>query len=371
MNSGALMKMRSMKAIVSILAYSILCSTAFGLSSVYFRNKIPGQVGGVDAPLFDDRGVPLEGPGYVAQLYVWRTGDGFQPVGSPVTLATNGYFYGDLVLVPFVGGCAGSYPRRCAGRLSPSGVQHEPRRSRLDSPHGHYTVCGYVHLPRRRSHQFGDALLPGRRAVMTGKESVRKQFEECINTADRSSANRMRIFAAITTASRSHPSPASSAFTLIELLVVIAIIAILAALLLPGLRAAREKALGVQCLGQIKQFSFAWNIYAEDHEERIPPNCLRTEMIKPGPAMTFVFADEREDTIQDGTFQVDMWNEPPFLCSSPLSSHHRAGTLSFADGHAELKKWIDPITRLPVRQQTFFRPHPDITWLRQRTTGWK
>jgi len=99
--------------------------------------------------------------------------------------------------------------------------------------------------------------------------------------------------------------------------------------------------------------------------------CLRTEMIRPGPVMTFVFIDEREDSIQDGTFAVDMWNEPPFLFSSPRSSHHRAGTLSFADGHAELKKWIDPITRLPVRQQTFFRPNPDITWLRQRTTGWK
>ena len=94
-------------------------------------------------------------------------------------------------------------------------------------------------------------------------------------------------------------------------------------------------------------------------------------MISPGPAMTFVFVDEREDTIHDGAFQVDMWNEPPFLPSSPRSSHHGAGTLSFADGHAELKKWLDPITRLPVRQQTFFRPNPDITWLREHTTGRK
>src|SRR6266516_3579435 len=47
-------------------------------------------------------------------------------------------------------------------------------------------------------------------------------------------------------------------------------------------------------------------------------------MISPGPAMTFVFVDEREDTIHDGAFQVDMWNEPPFLPSSPRSSHHGA-----------------------------------------------
>jgi len=257
-------------------------------------------------------------------------------------------------------------------------------------------------------------------------------------------------------------------FTLIELLVVIAIIAILAALLLPALRAAKEQAQGVQCLGQIKQFIYAWNMYADDHDERIPPNygsggpaqidtntwvrgwldndfaanwpdntntiylqesliapylnrsvpvwrCpgdksssrygiadrnatvrlprvrsysmneyinshvqeswsnfrvfrRRTDMIRPGPAMTFVFIDEREDTIQDACFSVDMSNEPPPLLSSPRSSHHGAGTLSFADGHAELKKWLDPITRLPVRQQTFFRPNPESLFCRSGST---
>jgi len=96
---------------------------------------------------------------------------------------------------------------------------------------------------------------------------------------------------------------------------------------------------------------------------------LRSDMIRPGPAMTFVFIDEREDSINDCRFSVDMYNEPPYLYSVPRSSHHGAGTLSFADGHAELKKWVDPITRLPVRQQSSFRPNPDITWIRQRTTG--
>ena len=66
-----------------------------------------------------------------------------------------------------------------------------------------------------------------------------------------------------------------------------------------------------------------------------------------------------------------MYGEPPMLGSVPRSSHHGAGTLSFADGHAELKKWRDPITLLPVRQQIFFRPNSDITWLRERTTGRK
>jgi prepilin-type processing-associated H-X9-DG protein len=95
----------------------------------------------------------------------------------------------------------------------------------------------------------------------------------------------------------------------------------------------------------------------------------RTDMINPGPAMTFVFIDEREDSLQDCYFIVDMYNEPPIMGSVPRSSHAGAGTLGFADGHAELRKWMDPITLLPVRQMKFFRPNADVTWLRERTTG--
>jgi prepilin-type processing-associated H-X9-DG protein len=39
----------------------------------------------------------------------------------------------------------------------------------------------------------------------------------------------------------------------------------------------------------------------------------------------------------------------------PASYHNGAGGLSFVDGHAEIKRWLDPRTAPPIRK--------DSTWL--------
>ncbi len=105
------------------------------------------------------------------------------------------------------------------------------------------------------------------------------------------------------------------------------------------------------------------------------------DLVDPGASRTSLFWDQREDTINTGSFGIDMtgWPNSPQLTQwvddLPGAYHGRAGGLSFADGHAELRRWRDPRTIPPIQKAKARGPftdrqpnNPDLTWLQERTT---
>jgi prepilin-type N-terminal cleavage/methylation domain-containing protein/prepilin-type processing-associated H-X9-DG protein len=102
-----------------------------------------------------------------------------------------------------------------------------------------------------------------------------------------------------------------------------------------------------------------------------------SDVLDPGPSRTLLFWDEREDTINFGNFFVDMTGFPDrptltqFSGDLPASYHNGAGGLSFVDGHAEIKRWLDPRTNPPMGTATNAGTCPnnkDIIWLQERGT---
>jgi prepilin-type N-terminal cleavage/methylation domain-containing protein/prepilin-type processing-associated H-X9-DG protein len=92
------------------------------------------------------------------------------------------------------------------------------------------------------------------------------------------------------------------------------------------------------------------------------------------PATTFVFIDEHPDTINDGFF-VNTLDDYKWG-NLPGSYHNGAASLSFADGHTELHRWVvggETGTIRPARKGgvggTFDAvPRTDFQWLKDRTS---
>ncbi len=93
----------------------------------------------------------------------------------------------------------------------------------------------------------------------------------------------------------------------------------------------------------------------------------------PGPSDSWVFSDEHPDSVDDALFYTSSYPTTPFI-ELPGNQHGGACGISFADGRAEMHRWVDAV--MTARQNvtyTLVQRVPcsltdrDMLWLAQRT----
>jgi prepilin-type N-terminal cleavage/methylation domain-containing protein/prepilin-type processing-associated H-X9-DG protein len=99
------------------------------------------------------------------------------------------------------------------------------------------------------------------------------------------------------------------------------------------------------------------------------------------PSYVFVFLDMREDTVNWSNFMSDMSGYTPndptqysWTTDLPGMYHNRAAGFSFADGHCEMKKWLDNRTTPPLNDPNTpvfaaaQQGNVDIAWMQLHST---
>ena len=66
------------------------------------------------------------------------------------------------------------------------------------------------------------------------------------------------------------------------------------------------------------------------------------------PSDAIVFLDENMCSMNDGFLQVDDFDDEGWP-DVPGAYHGFKGSMNFADGHAEIHKWVTPALKIPVR----------------------
>lgn len=93
----------------------------------------------------------------------------------------------------------------------------------------------------------------------------------------------------------------------------------------------------------------------------------------PKPGQIFVFIEEHPNSIDDGYFI----NNPEHLTwtNLPAAFHNGGANLSFVDGHAEMHRWMEASTKLPIRPGVAYLPldvpttaRKDFNWLMYRAS---
>jgi prepilin-type N-terminal cleavage/methylation domain-containing protein/prepilin-type processing-associated H-X9-DG protein len=141
------------------------------------------------------------------------------------------------------------------------------------------------------------------------------------------------------------PSPRRG-FTLIELLVVIAIIAILAAILFPVFAKARQRAQQTACLSNLKQIGFAFFMYLEDNDDRMPDRRDLKASLPGGfkPWDSWPPSDPRAGwaavVLQPYIRGADVWRCPSVSGSSFQSAAQVAQKASTPGGVVQTNYWM-------------------------------
>jgi len=101
-----------------------------------------------------------------------------------------------------------------------------------------------------------------------------------------------------------------------------------------------------------------------------------SDISRPSPSKLWILIDEKDKSINDGWFAVEMNSyDPPrpsanYIVDCPASYHNGAGGLNFADGHAEIHKWTDPQVRKPSATLNMASPNSrDVQWLMERSSS--
>jgi prepilin-type N-terminal cleavage/methylation domain-containing protein/prepilin-type processing-associated H-X9-DG protein len=103
-----------------------------------------------------------------------------------------------------------------------------------------------------------------------------------------------------------------------------------------------------------------------------------SDVTTPGASDVFVTVDEHPDSINDGSFAVQM---PPNDAATswidlPSKYHGNACAFSFADGHSDMHKWRNPdvipgvlfVTKDP-NSTVYKLRNEDVLWVARHTTG--
>ncbi len=123
---------------------------------------------------------------------------------------------------------------------------------------------------------------------------------------------------------------------------------------------------------RVRSYGMNWALSSERSTE---VKVLRRlgEIQDPAPAKMFVFIDQHPDYVSDPHFHMSLASGgQSILLDAPSANHGGSGTLTYADGHAERRKWVDQRTKPDVKfrnTSVLAVPSPDnedISWLQER-----